>query len=125
MHTLKIRWTSYDRHGVLADEATLFIPADGGVTVHGELKIIDGDEPMEHWLEGSYFEYRSVFEQVEFDAESGDIVYSEDTGAECIETRISDGRLIKVTHGGVETWYTASNAWILGPTGATIERVAP
>ena len=105
MLTLKIRWTSCTSDGILADEATLFIPADE-VTVHGQLVVID-DDPMQGWEEGSYFEYRSV------------------TADGTADKRVSDGRLIKVRQGETETWYTASYAWVLGPTGATIERVAP
>jgi hypothetical protein len=104
--SLKIRWASYDRSGILADEATLYVPADE-VTVHGQLVIVDGADPMNGWEPGSFFEYRSV-----------------DENQNC-ETVFSNGRLIKVRHNDVETWYAASLAWILGPTGSTIERVAP
>ena len=119
-YTLKIRWTSYDAAGILVDEATLFIPADE-ITVHGELVAIPGDDPMQGWQDGSFLEYRSVV------IDDVDVALSSSVPCSVSATRErrNDGRLIKVVRDGVETWYTASHAWILGPTGSTIERIAP
>ena len=109
-YTLKLRWTSHDRHGILADELTLFIPADE-IRVHGTIVEIDGETPaMQSWEPEAWQDYRCVAVVV---------VPPDDE----LATKHSDGRLIAVTRNGVETYYVASNAWLLGPTGSTIERV--
>jgi hypothetical protein len=35
----------------------------------------------------------------------------------------SPGRLLHLQQGGIDSWYLASSAWLLGPTGSTIERL--
>lgn len=112
-YTLKIRWTSYDRNGILADESTLFIPADE-IRVHGTIVEIDGETPaMQGWEPDGWQDYRCVYDDARLPVNHE------------FATKRSDGKLIMVRRDNVETWYVASYAWILGPTGSTIERVAP
>jgi hypothetical protein len=107
MYTLKIKWLRYEKveppddleassQTKLADETTLFIPADE-IHVHGETKL----EQMSAWEDGSYFNYM--------------IVSTENVGW--------GSRLIQVVRNGKDTWYLVSMAWILGPDGGTIERL--
>lgn len=85
----------------VVDETTLFIPADR-VAVHGEITSL---EKMSAWEEGSFMDYTIL--------------------NECTK-EILPSRLIEVTKSdGSSTWYLASQAWVLGSTGSTIERVAP
>lgn len=114
MFTLKIHWARYaraDADGPIgtADETTLFIPADQ-IRVHATIPAGERDRVMKHWhavdAEPGYFNYLSYT----------------DHGNEGTEMA---GRLICVIRDGVESWYTATAAWVLGPTGSTIERVAP
>lgn len=121
MYTLKIRWTRHawkelDPPGTsissLEDETTLFIPADS-VRVHGHIPAGKRADVMKHWHESDgshcapgYLNYLSV-------TDNGDVGDEE------------PGRLICVVRDGEESWYTATHAWILGPDGGTIERVAP
>lgn len=99
MYTLKIRWTRHEQ-GQLADETNLFIAADE-VHVHAHIPV--GSDTMKEWPEGSYFDYRNVV------GSAGDL---------------DGGRLIQVNKDN-STWYLASLAWLLGPDGKTIERIAP
>jgi len=114
VYTLKIYWTSHDRSGICVDETTLFIPADT-VKVHGGPIIeIDGETPaMDAWDREDWQDYRNA---------SDDPRLPDDHPA---SRKRSNGRLICVTRDGDDSWYVASKAWLLGPTGATIERVAP
>lgn len=96
----------------LEDETTLFIPADE-IRVHASIPAGQRSQVMKHWHESDgshvapgYLNYLSV-------TDNGDV------GGE------EPGRLICVVKDGVESWYTATHAWILGPDGGTIERVAP
>jgi len=113
MFTLKIHWT---RHGNseepvagMHDETTLFIPADE-VKVHAHVPAGERESQMKHWDERlandpwapGYFNYLSV-------GPSGE----------------DGGRLICVVRNGDQRWYLATAAWLLGPDGGTIERVAP
>ena len=124
MYTLKIRWTRHEfvdqelppdsthvpnRIMSLADETTLFIPADE-VRVHAMIEPGKRSEAMRSWDENGsgYFNYLAQ-------EESADGHVGGEQG----------GRLICVIRDGVETWYLASHAWLLGPDGGTIERVAP
>lgn len=112
MYTLKISWTSReDESGIVTDETTIFLPADS-VRVHGNVTDIEGDYAVEMnaWAREDWHEYRNV-------RLYGDGVTQQTTVHEV-------GKLIAVTLAGEETYYAASRAWILGPTGATIERVA-
>lgn len=97
MYTLKIKWMRYE-DGELADESTLFIPAEQ-VTTHG---LITSMDQMKAWEEGSYFNYR--------------IEPTENVGW--------SARLIQVNLNGKLTWYLASMAWLMSDTGKTIERLA-
>lgn len=101
MFTLKIKWLRFEG-GKVVDETILFIPADI-VKVHGEILDI---EKMQAWEPGSFMDYTVV----------------NDNGA---EPHIMPSRLIEVTKDEHSTWYLASQAWVLGPTGSTIERIAP
>lgn len=85
----------------VVDETTLFIPADR-IAVHGEITSL---EKMNAWEDGSFLDYSIK--------------------NECTK-EILPSRLIEVTKSdGSSIWYLASQAWVLGPTGSTIERVAP
>lgn len=125
MHfTLKIRWSIFEevadplgRPGPttsLAEEAVMFVPA-ALVTVRAwipayEQKPDVKPPTMESWQNDSYQNYLDVHRD-----EMND-------GA----TRRLAGRLIEVIDdNNVYTWYLASFAWLLGPNGQTIERIAP
>lgn len=99
MYTVKIKWIRYE-DGERADESTLFIPADQ-VVVHGE--ITDESKQMKAWEPGSFFDYK--------------IVSHEDHKPHWTS------RIIEVTLDGKQTWYLASLAWLMGPTGQTIEKL--
>lgn len=115
MYTLKIHWwreseveipDSSDGKGnpltrtELDDETTLFIPADS-VHVHGS--ILSPAEEMSAWEEGSFFNCQALSAHGRFQA-----------------------RLIQVVRKDEpDIWYLASKAWLLGPDGNTIERIAP
>lgn len=131
MFTLKIRWqrvvtqevsltavTTQDAvssidHGnhsavidSVEDEATHFIPANS-VVVTGP-----ADPNMRAWSKYDYVDLRS-----HVDTPAGDgMMKSEPMGG---------ARLIEVEHGGEHSWYLVTTAWLLGPTGDTIERIAP
>lgn len=102
MYTLKIKWwrtapsKEVSHVNEIVDETTLFIPADE-VRVHS---IITSDNDMTSWQEGDYQDYR---------------VTGPDSRCE--------GRLINVHRNGKESWYIATNAWLMGPNGDTIERL--
>lgn len=103
MFTLKIKWMRFEEGKVakVVDETTLFIPADR-VLVHGEITSL---ESMSAWEDGSFMNYAIV--------------------NECTK-EILPSRLIAVEQGEKTIWYLlATQAWVLGPTGSTIERVAP
>lgn len=107
MFTLKIKWERYEADGEagivsvdVADETTLFIAADC-VKVHGEIKSLD---EMKAWEDGSFQNYA-----IEPHSTANTIMPS---------------RLIEVTHGEETTWYLATRAWVMGPDGATIEKIA-
>lgn len=116
MYTLKIRWMRYERDEeyarkhpdaspqfTLADESTLFIPATQ-VTVHSEVKSTD---EMKAWESGSYLNYSMPY-----------------MDNDPVQKLMKGTRLIQVIHDNKDTWYLASNAWLLGPDGKTIERLA-
>lgn len=117
MFTLKISWTRHEYGGEvpmhLADEQTLFIQADQ-INV---MRLYDGPEAadlLQTWLnaDSSILDYACV--------------RTRDHGSECPMTTERDpARMIHVVHNGLDTWYLASRAWILGPDGKTIERIAP
>lgn len=99
MFTLKIKWMRYEyeeNDSKLADETTLFIPADQ-VMAHSELTSLDH---MKAWEEGSYQNYTVLNREGTFTA-----------------------KLIQVDKDEMSTWYLASHAWLLGPDGKTIERL--
>ena len=109
MYTLKIYWTRVDENDIQADETTLFIPADE-IRVHGQVIEIDGETPgMKHWQAADWHDYRHVT----------------DGNLNARGPVHSLGRLICVKRDGFESYYVASRAWLLGPSGGTIERVAP
>lgn len=126
MYTLKIRWNRFERKTIsvgrkpdeaqrvdsLEDETTLFIPAEE-VRVHGAIDAGTREDVMKSWDENGsgYYNYLSVT-----------VDATEDT----CTTREDGGRLIQVIRpSGEEQWYLATLAWLLGPNGDTIERVAP
>ena len=109
--TLKIRWMRSERvDGIvgIADESTLFIAAKA-VTVHRHIAPGEREQAMKSWDDNAsaYFNYLCVSD---FGATGGE----------------DGGRLIQViTPDGGDVWYLATHAWLLGPTGDTIERLAP
>lgn len=115
MYTLKINWRRWEKVGDVlgqADETTLFVPAVE-VRVHREIETGQRAEAMRAWDENGcgYFNYLSS---------------TTITTGGCIESREDGGRLIEVIMPDGDTrWYLASLAWLLGPNGDTIERIAP
>lgn len=105
MFTLKIKWMRFEA-GRVVDETTLFIPADR-IAVHGE--ILDM-EKMQAWEAGSFMDYS---------------IENDNLGISEGKPSIMPSRLIEVTKDDRSTWYLATQAWVLGTTGSTIERVAP
>lgn len=100
MLTLKIKWMRYEA-GEMVDETSLFIPADE-VAAHGQ---IDSLEKMKGWSSSDFKDYS---------------IKSENTND------IMTSRIIAVVVKDEPTaWYLATQAWVLGPTGQTIERIAP
>jgi hypothetical protein len=97
MYTLKIKWWRADEVSPAADETTLFIAADE-IQSHGE---VTSDDQMAAWEPGDFQDYRVAAE-----------------GAKV------KGRLICAIRNGKSMWYLASCAWVLGPDGRTIERLA-
>ncbi len=123
-YTLKIHWTRYERDpehnlGVetLKDEATLFLAADK-IIVHEWVAGSKADRMVKQWNElgATLFDYLSVSTVVQTVGE---------TTSRTRSTEIEDGRLIEVRKGDHSESYLASKAWILGPDGRTIERIAP
>ena len=102
MYTVKIAWQRIDAEGTETDQTTFFILADQ-VRVHGPVT----ESGMTEWQDVDFYECRIAEE-----LENG-------------ETKLRDGRLIAARLKDVDTWYTASRAWLLGPDGRTIERIAP
>lgn len=116
MYTLKIKWmrfepdTEYAREhpsaspqSRLADETTLFVLADV-VEVGSEVKSLD---EMKAWEAGDYLDYSMPFGNDDSD-----------------QKLVKGTRLIHVIRSNNDVWYLASNAWLLGPDGKTIERLA-
>jgi hypothetical protein len=108
MFTLKIRWMRYESEdngpSVVVDETTLFIAADR-IAVHASTTSLD---TMKAWGQD---EYKNYAVEIENPQDS--------------EHTIMESRLIEVTKDDKVDWYLASHAWIMGPDGSTIERVAP
>jgi len=115
MFTLKIYSARYDApltsssRGEVADETTMFVSGDD-IAVHA---LIDTPEQLagvkDTWERSSATlnDYTSMTTD-----EQGNLV-----PMPC--------RLITVVGAGPDRWFLASQAWILGPDGRTIERIAP
>lgn len=113
MYTLKIHWwreEHIENSNVvkLADETTLFIEADE-IRVHGT--ILNPVEEMTHWIDADTGHPNNGTPFLNYQSTSPDGRYA--------------ARLIQVIRDGADMWYLASKAWLLGPTGDTIERIAP
>lgn len=117
MFIVKIRTQAYERTiplddtppiDSLWDERFVFIPAER-VDVHGTP---GGSVDLSAWGAGEYVELRSTVT---------DRTGHGDPGVE----HVPESKLICVTWEGELTWYAVSTAWLLGPTGDTIERIAP
>jgi hypothetical protein len=119
MYTLKIKWTRHDRVGdglaVVVDEADIFIAADrvrAGGLIRGDDRhgVNDG---MKAWAPDQFEDYLCVvyLHDAKDDSKDSSVIYN-------------DGRLIEVRNGSTTTWFLASHAWLLGPNGDTIERLA-
>jgi hypothetical protein len=107
MFTLKLRYQEWraespDHPTFLADESTQFVAADK-VTDHGETGLAD----MARWEDRDYSNLLSVV----FYERGSDPVFR-------------SGHLIGVEHNGKNQWFLVSHAWLLGPDGGTIERLA-
>lgn len=100
MLTLKIKWMRFEA-GEVVDETTLFIPSDR-IAAHGEILSL---EKMKAWPSGSFMDYSIVNDN------SKEIMPSR-----LIEVLVKDEQPV---------WYLATQAWVLGPNGQTIERIAP
>lgn len=112
MYTLKIKWerleavTNGDTTIISeepADEATYFIPADS-VKVHGPITSMD---QMQAWTQDQFVD--CSIKNPRSDSEH----------------TIFQSRLVAVVHGDSYEWYLVSKAWLLGPDGKTIEKIAP
>lgn len=118
MFTLKIHHQQYahqsDSPPTLQDESTIFVLADQ-VEVHGPL---DGsrqghDQIIQDWaIHGELADY--------LDFTVGLVQTSDGP-----QRSYHAGRLIRTDLAGESRWWLASRAWLLGPTGQTIERIAP
>lgn len=106
MYTLKIKWFRSEPGKGVVDENTLFIAADE-VHVGSEIKKMS---ELHAWPSGSYLNYS---------IENNDPTRDNDV--------IGGTRMIQVIHEGRSSqrseWYLASCAWLLGPTGKTIENL--
>lgn len=113
---LKIRWTRIVQPNQgpsqVADEHLIFIPCER-VDVHG----VRGEHPrLDSWDEADYASYVSITQHVD-DVDNASLTTSEP---------FANPRLIATTDSdGATTYWLVSEAWILGPDGGTIERVAP
>lgn len=106
MYTLKIHWWCYaddgNGGGSIVDESTLYLPADE-IRVNGT---VSGDlSEMKAWNPEDYTNHLAHYRRT-------------DTGENIA------GRLIERVLHGESTWYLASKAWLVGPNGKTIERIA-
>lgn len=114
MYTLKIRWVRHEKDaesGVVGviDETTLFISAVE-VRVHRFIAASEREQAMKSWDQAGA-EYLNYLCRVDLEGDAG----YEDAG-----------RLIQVVKvEGDDEWYLATHAWLLGPNGDTIERIAP
>lgn len=92
----------------LKEEYTEFILADK-VVVNSHVDGNNWQQEMSKWESGSYYQILSV---TYFDnGEMGSVQYQ-------------NGRLITVERDGKASWYLVSHAWLMGPEGKTIERIA-
>lgn len=101
MYTLKIKWFRAEDGKGIVDESTLFLPADS-VQVGSEIKSMS---EMKAWEWGSFQDYSIA-------ANDGDHDF------------IGGTKLVQVTKDSKPEWYLTSLAWLLGPDGKTIERLA-
>lgn len=116
MFTLKIHWCRYEREGDVAawvaDEATIFVQADQ-VTAGARMTPEEVDAAVATWRDDHSLlqVYLTATTVTEADGCTGR--YDKEPG-----------RLIHVEHQGAHQWFVASHAWLLGPDGRTIERLA-
>lgn len=112
MFTLKIHWNHWEREGdgptYSTDELDLFVAADQ-VSAHGVIPAGEADERMAAWGPDQWRNHLDVTRTI---------------NKSTTTQTYSAGRLIQVVSGGEMTWYVASHAWLLGPDGRTIERLA-
>lgn len=110
MLTLKISTTGVV-NGFTADEHTIFIPADR-VDAHSRVRAGELDKIVADWNNSL----------TPLDIYLSSSQYESDGETQVIQ---SEGRLLSVHQGGQQQWFIASHAWVLGPDGRTIERIAP
>ena len=116
--TLKIKWQRLERTDpngptIVADEHVIFVPAER-IDTHGA----PGESAnLEAWDQDDYGHYVSQCVVTTADDDGNTVTTS---------TPREGSRLISTTSEGGETSYwLVSEAWVLGPNGQTIERVAP
>ncbi len=103
MYTVKIRWLIFTGEEEI-EEHILFRPAK---TVDVSFEVDQEASELTAWPLGSYLDYRNI------QREDGN-------------DRRMNGRIINVTdENGYTDMYVATTAWLLGPNGSTIERIAP
>lgn len=119
MFTLKIQWQRYaEQQGsppTLQDESTLFVLADQ-VEVHAAL---DESNPRSH--DQIVRDWSGAGELGDYLDFTEGLTSSEDRPSPSYHP----GRLIRTDLAGESRWWLCSRAWLLGPTGQTIERIAP
>lgn len=108
-YTLKIYWHRAHGDDNIVEQATRFIPAEE-IEVHGDISNLQQMDALEV---SSYSDYRWC-------------IHSVTTDEVAVEPSMMSGKLIRVLRpDGNSQWFIASNAWLLGPDGKTIERIAP
>lgn len=113
MYTLKVHFTRHEAPAkgeavVLTDEWTQFIEADE-VTVFAHIKGDEVEQAMHAWETDSY---QNALGAIHYDGTLQN-------------PQFANGRIIQVKRNGVSRWVLASRAWLVGPDGKTIERIAP
>lgn len=113
MFTVKVRFqratSEPDGPELIVDETILFWPADR-ITVN---RCTNPGEMSDSWYASGavLIDWRSYTDVAS--SEAGERQYWRDV------------KLVEIAYGDNSTWVLATQAWLLGPDGGTIERIAP
>lgn len=115
MYTLKVRYERSTRSesgpalSEVVDETVLFFPADRVVVNRCD----DPGETVDAWEKSgtALLDWRSVVDV--------------DEGTHGQRAPWANVKLVEVIHDEVSRWLLVTQAWLLGPHGGTIERIAP